>query len=216
MAAEKAGAGVVGDLVLFQAVRGQQADAFQIHAFLLVIFGQGKTPGAPVAFQRRALFQGQAIGRDMLRFQGKGIFQRGQPVGRILSRQAPHEVQPQIAAARGPQMLHCPQHVGAPVRPPQQGKETVVHALHAHGDAVDARSQIGVHGPRASRDSGLASMLISAPAARWKCRSIRSSTAAWKSGGSRLGVPPPKKTLSTGRLPRRAAQRSSSRSRLSR
>ena len=28
MAAEKAGAGVVGDLVLFQAVRGQQADAF--------------------------------------------------------------------------------------------------------------------------------------------------------------------------------------------
>lgn len=52
-------------------------------------------------------------------------------------------------------MLHGPQHVGAPVRPPQQGKETVVHALHAHGDAVDARSQIGVHGPAGQQGFGI-------------------------------------------------------------
>ena len=52
-------------------------------------------------------------------------------------------------------MLHGPQHVGAPVRPPQQGKETVVHALHAHGDAVDARGQIALHGPAGQQGFGV-------------------------------------------------------------
>ena len=62
-------------------------------------------------------------------------------------------------------------------------------------------------------DSGLASVVTSAPSASPNVASIASRSRARSSGGSRVGVPPPTKTVSTrGRVPRtRAASRSSPR-----
>ncbi len=49
-----------------------------------------------------------------------------------------------------------------------------------------------------STDSGLASVVTSAPGASPNSESIAARILARSSGGSRVGVPPPKNTVSTG------------------
>ncbi|SLE61362.1 Uncharacterised protein [Mycobacteroides abscessus subsp. massiliense] len=59
-------------------------------------------------------------------------------------------------------------------------------------------------------DSGLASVVTSAPGASTKCAPIASSTSASPEPPSRDGVPPPTNTVSTGGFPARVRAANSS------
>ena len=135
-------AGEVGDFVLVQAILLQQGRALMEHGVLFLVGGQGQTAVGAVVGQRCALFQRQAVGRDMIRRQRADRFQRLPPLCRALAGQGPHEVHAQAGKAGLTGGGHGPEALCRAVRASQQAQKAVIRGLQAQRKAIDARRQI--------------------------------------------------------------------------
>ena len=78
----------------------------------------------------------------MVRGHADYILERLQPLAHALPRQAPHEIQVDVGAARLPRQKGHVQAVLRFVRTAQQAQHAFVHSLYADGKTVDARIQI--------------------------------------------------------------------------
>ena len=144
VAAGKAGAREVGDLVARKAVRGEIGHAGVLHVGHGVLVRQGRAPGAHPLKQRRALLEDERVGGHMPHIRPRAhARERVQVCRRALPGQAVHHVHIDVVKPGVPRKGHGPFKLFVGMDAADGGQQRAVGALQSDGQPVDPRRAIG-------------------------------------------------------------------------